>query len=230
VTTPRRAPWAVVGSLVLLGLLAAACGSGTPKASAHKSSRPRSTTSTTSTTTTNPTTTTGPAPTTTSSLPKKTALTVVPNIIGLKIAPARAALLANHLSIVYLNSACGNGSVASQSVVDALALPGPGPNVAVGATPLAPGTQIPVRTRIGIQWSGCFGGGTTVPNVVGLLFDAARQAVVRAGLTWTCQDQGTTTTIPHNKTVLSQNPPPGLPEEAGANVAFVMEKCPAAGP
>jgi beta-lactam-binding protein with PASTA domain len=68
-----------------------------------------------------------------------------------------------------------------------------------------------------------------VPNVVGLKFGVARQTIVGVGLTWTCQTQGTTT-IPHSTTVLAQNPPPGTPEAAGSTVAFVMERCPAAGP
>jgi hypothetical protein len=229
VRLPKRVRWAVFGALLALGLSTAACSSGGPTRS---TSAKKHATTTTTTTTTTPPTTTAPAPTTTStSQPKGPVLIAVPNVIGLKIAPARAALKAADLRPVALNTPCNRGTTASQSVVDSLALPGAAPNFAVGARPLSPGSDVPKRTRIGIQWSGCFGGGTTVPNVVGLKFVAARQAILHAGLVWTCQDQGSpTTTIPHSTTVLSQSPAPGTREVAGAKVAFVMVKCPASSP
>ena len=41
--------------------------------------------------------------------------------------------------------------------------------------PVSPGTTVAPRTRIGITWSGCYGNGSSVPNVVGLTFAAAHQ-------------------------------------------------------
>jgi hypothetical protein len=162
--------------------------------------------------------------------PKQPVLAVVPNVIGLRIAAAQDALTGAHLRPVSLNRACSKGTLASQSVVDSLALPGPAPNFALGARPLAPGSYVPAHTLVGMAWSGCFGGGTAVPEVVGLTFGAARQSVVRAGLTWTCQDQSTTTTVPLNRTVVSQSPATGTPEVAGALVTFVMARCPSTSP
>ena len=135
-----------------------------------------------------------------------------------------------NLRIVGLNPACNKGTLASQSVVDSLSLAGPAPNYALGARPLAAGTYVPARTLVAIAWSGCFGGGTAVPDVVGLTFGAARRDIVRAGLTWSCQEQSATTTVPHSTTVVSQNPAPGTAEAAGALVTFVMARCPATSP
>jgi hypothetical protein len=229
-TRGGRGRWTVPGIALALGLVLAACSSGAPRTTSSKvPPRPPTTTSTTTTTTVPPTTVPPPA-TTPTSHPKGPVLAVVPNVIGLKITPARNALRAVNLRIVGLNRACNKGTLASQSVVDSLSLASPAPNFAVGARPLAPGTYVRAHTLVGIAWSGCFGGGTAVPNVVGLTFGAARHAVLRAGLTWSCQDESTTTTIPHGTTVVSQQPAPGTPEAAGALVTFVMASCPASGP
>ena len=80
-----------------------------------------------------------------------------PNVIGLKIAAAHTALRAVGLSTVALNTACNKGTLASQSVVSSLSLPGKAPDPRVGAVPLAPGTVVPPGTRVGITWSGCYG-------------------------------------------------------------------------
>ena len=89
-------------------------------------------------------------------------------MIGLKIAAARAALRAAGFPSVSLNTPCNKGTLASQSVVASLAIPGKAPDVRVGATPLSPGAAAPAGTRIGIIWSGCFGDASEVPAVVGL--------------------------------------------------------------
>ena len=49
---------------------------------------------------------------------------VVPNVIGLKIAASRAALRAAGFPTVSLNTPCNKGTLASQSVVASLAIPG----------------------------------------------------------------------------------------------------------
>jgi PASTA domain len=221
----------VPATLVTLGFALASCSSGAaPKDAGPKVPvRSTTTTSTTTTTTTPPTTVPPPAPTPTTH-PKGPVLAVVPNVIGLRITVGRNALRAVNLRVVSLNAACNKGTLTSQSVVDSLSLPGPAPNFALGARPLAPGSYVPARTLVGITWSGCFAGGTTVPDVVGSTFGTARHDIVRAGLTWACQNQSTTTTVPHGTTVVSQNPAAGTPEGAGALVTFVMARCPATGP
>jgi hypothetical protein len=225
-----RGRWKVPGTLLALGLVMAACSSSAPKAALPKVPVRSTTTTSTTTTTTAPPTTVPPPAATPTTHPKSPVLAVVPNVTGLKIAAARNELRAVNLRIVSLNPACNRGTLASQSVVDSLALAGPAPNFALGARPLAPGSYVPARTLVGIAWSGCFGGGTAVPDVVGSTFSAARHAIVRAGLTWACQNQSTTTTVPHGTTVVSQNPAAGTPEAAGALVTFVMARCPATGP
>jgi beta-lactam-binding protein with PASTA domain len=156
-------------------------------------------------------------------------LVALPNVIGQRIAPARAGLRAANLRVVYLTRSCNRGTLASQSVVIALGLPGPAPNYAVGARQLTPGDLIPKGTVVGIEWSGCFGGGTTVPNIVGQTFGAARSSLHQVGLTWTCSNT-TNTTIPHDNIVLSQSPVPGSAVAANTIVAFVMNHCPAFAP
>src|ERR1700723_976462 len=186
-TRAGRGRWGVPGIVLALGLVLAACSSTPPKTALPKVTvRP---TTTTSTTTTAPPTTVPSPSTSPTTHPKSPVLAVVPNVIGLKITPARNALKSVNLRIVGLNQACNKGTLASQSVVSALSPAAPAPNRAIGARPLAPGTYVPARTLVGIAWSGCFGGGTAVPDVVGLTFSAARQGIVRAGLTWSCQDQ-----------------------------------------
>jgi PASTA domain len=229
-TRAGRGRWTVSGILLALGLVLVACGSSAHKAALPKPTVRSTTTTSTTTTTTAPPTTAAPPATTPTTQPKKVVLAVVPDVIGLRITAARDALTAAHLRPVSLNRACSKGTLASQSVVDSVALPGPAPNFALGARPLAPGSYVPAHALVGMAWSGCFGGGTAVPAVVGLTFGAARQDVVRAGLTWTCQDQSTTTTVPLDRTVLSQNPAAGTPEVAAALVTFVMARCPATSP
>jgi beta-lactam-binding protein with PASTA domain len=230
-----------------LGVVAActlaACGSSP---SANDKAAVRSIPTTTSTTTTVPVTTPTAATTTTGGI-------VVPNVIGLKIAPARDALHASGLPYVGLNVACNRGTLASQSVVASLSVAGKPPTPAVGAVPLSPGATVAPGTRVGITWSGCFGSGSLVPAVVGLTFPAARHALHDAGLTWACYSVGgattttskatttTTTTTPGSTTtsppvtttthrppptVLTQNPPPGGLLRAGSTVALTMHACP----
>ena len=82
----------------------------------------------------------------------------VPNVIGLKIGcrtqrPARRG--ARRRST--LNTPCNKGTLASQSVVSSLAIPGKAPDPSVGAVPLSPGATVATGTPVGITWSGCFG-------------------------------------------------------------------------
>ena len=197
-----------------------------------------------------PTTTTTTATTTTTSTSSATTTTQlgvpVPNVIGLKIGPARAALRAAGFTSLSLNTPCNKGTVASQSVVDSLAIPGKGLDVRAGATALRPGASTPTGTQIGISWSGCFGGASEVPALVGLLFPAARRAIHAVGLTWACfsvspaaattathpakttstKAPGTTTTVTVAPTVLTQSPSANSVLQPGATVTFTMRRCP----
>ncbi len=180
----------------------------------------------------------------------------VPNVIGLRLAAARVALRDVGLPFVDLNERCTKGTLASQSVVDSLALPGKEPTPNVGAVPLEPGSKVPTGSRIGITWSGCFGNAALVPDVVGESFDVARRALTEVGLTWACYSvrrstrstssatststststsSASTTTSVTTPTaaaplprgvVLTQDPQTGGMLRPGATVTLTMRVCP----
>jgi beta-lactam-binding protein with PASTA domain len=231
-----------VAAVSTVGLAAAcalsSCGNSPTK---HAVGNTRTTTTTTKTTTSAPTTSTSSTTSTTTTHPG----VAVPNVIGLKIAAAHAALRQVGLPTVGLNAPCHKGTLASQSVVASLAIPGKAPTKGVGAVPLTPGAVVPPGTRIGITWSGCYGDGSAVPAVVGLTFAAARHALHAAGLTWACYSVGratttttahprttsttvaaTTTTVRPTQTVLTQSPTAGAVLHPGAPVALTMHACP----
>ncbi len=161
------------------------------------------------------TTTTTAAPrTTTSSSVTTTTITggvAVPNVIGLKIDPARYILHAVGFGTVPLNTVCSKGTLASQSVVASLSVPGHAPFYAVGATPLVPGTIRPKNSIVAITWSDCYPNGTSVPAVVGLKFLQATHDLHVVGLTWSCfsmdSDPATTTTTADPTTTTTAPPP-----------------------
>lgn len=219
---------AAAGAAAVLAACAfSSCGSTSP---ADHTNADR----TTLTTTTQP-----PASSTTTSASTTTTTpgVTVPNVIGAKIAAARLALRMAGLPSVALNTPCNKGSLASQSVVSSLAIPGRPPDIRVGAMPLVPGAVEPPGTRIGITWSGCFGDAVTVPAVVGLTFAMARHDLYAAGLTWACYSVGkqatptttTTTTTgaaPPRQTVLTQTPAAGTVLHPGSPVSLTMHACP----
>lgn len=231
---------------LLAACLLASCGNG-PTAAQKKAVRDILTTTTA---------TTVPPTTSTSSTATTQPGVALPNVIGLKIAAARAAFRAAGFPSVSLNTPCNKGTLASQSVVASLATPGKAPDVRVGATPLGPGADVPAGTRIGIIWSGCFGDASEVPAVVGLTFPAARQAIHAVGLTWACFSVGkatttttttthppratttstgaptttaapeTTTTVKVVQTVLTQAPTAHTVVHPGSTVTLTMHHCP----
>jgi beta-lactam-binding protein with PASTA domain len=212
------------------------CGGSSPRAAQKRAVHPIiSTTTTTTSTPAAPTTVTAP----TTTLPQST----VPNVIGLKIAAARATLHAAGFAPVSLNTPCNKGTLASQSVVSSLAIPGKPPDVRVGAVPLSPGTTVPTGTPIGVTWSDCFGDTATVPAVTGLTLAVAKHALHAVGLTWACYsvDVATTTTsgasttshppvatttIRAAQTVLTQAPAAGTALHPGGTVSLTMHHCP----
>jgi hypothetical protein len=227
-----RAALAALALGVGLPAVLSSCGGGP--------SRSVLTTTTTTTTTTITTTTVAPSSTTTTEPG-----VVLPNVVGQKILAARNELHAAGFKTVGLNTPCNKGTLQSQSVVSSLAIPGKAPARAVGAVALAPGAALPAGTLIGINWSGCYGSGSTVPTVVGLAFGPARHALMQAGLTWACFSVGrpattttrataTSTTLPPSttettrpkQTVLTQNPAPGAMVEPGTTVSLTMHACP----
>jgi beta-lactam-binding protein with PASTA domain len=156
---------------------------------------------------------------------------------------------------VPLNAACNKGTLASQSVVASLSLPGKPPDVRVGALPLMPGTPLHKGARVGITWSDCYPKGSAVPLVTGLTFAHAVHLLHLAGLNWACYSVGTptTTTHPHAtttrpstttttttatttttppapltqpQTVLNQGTRAGTTVRAGSVVTLVMHHCP----
>jgi hypothetical protein len=235
---------ALVGTALVTAGLLTSCGNG-PTAAQKKAIRDILTTTTT---TTPPTTSTSSSTTTTQPG------VVVPNVIGLKIAASRVALRAAGFPTVSLNTPCNKGTLASQSVVASLAIPGKPPDVRVGAVPVNAGAAVPPGTRIGINWSGCYGDASEVPAVVGLPFPAARQAIHGVGLTWACFSVGqaptttttrppkttstsdpsttttkapeTTTTVKVVQTVLTQSPAAHTVLHPGATVTLTMHHCP----
>lgn len=128
----------------------------------------------------------------------------VPNVVGMKIALARFYLRTAGFATVPFNAACNKGTLASQSVVASLSLPGKPPNVMVGAQPLVPGTVLAKGARVGITWSGCYPEGSQVPFLIGDTFPGAVHLLHLAGLNWACYSVGgpttTTTTRPTTTT------------------------------
>jgi beta-lactam-binding protein with PASTA domain len=235
---------AALGTAVLAtACLLTSCSNG-PTSAQKKAVRTVLTTTTTST----------PPTTSTSSSTSTQPGVAVPNVIGLKIAAARGALRAAGFPSVSLNTSCNKGTLASQSVVASLASPGKAPDVSVGAVPLQPGVAVSPGTRIGINWSGCYGDASDVPAVVGLSFPAARQAIHAAGLVWACFSVGeapttttthapktrstseasttttlapeTTTTVKVVQVVLTQSPAAHTVLHPGATVTLTMHHCP----
>jgi beta-lactam-binding protein with PASTA domain len=231
---------ALGAAALVVACLLTSCGGSSPTAAQKKAVRgilsTTSTTTTTTTTTVAPTSTAVTAPTT--ARPQIT----VPNVIGLKIAAARAALRAAGFASVSLTTPCNKGTLASQSVVSSRAIPGTAPDVRVGAVPLSPGATVTTGTPIGITWSGCFGDTATVPAVTGLTFASAKHALHAAGLTWACYsvDVATTTTSGASTTshppvtttvkaaqpVVTQTPAAGTVLRPGATVSLTMHHCP----
>jgi hypothetical protein len=118
--------------------------------------------------------------------PTTTAGVVVPDVIGLAPRETRLVLRSLGFALVPFDTPCQKGTTASQSVVTALSVPGPGADPRLGASPLAPGTARPARSRIGVTWSGCYPHGAIVPDVTGLTFDRAVHRLHLAGLDWAC--------------------------------------------
>ena len=228
---------ALAAAVLVAACFLTSCGGSSPTAAQKKAVRGILNTTTT-TTVVAPTSTAVTAPTTTR--PQIT----VPNVIGLKIAAARAALRAAGLAPVSLNTPCNKGTLASQSVVSSLAIPGKAPDVRVGAVPLSPGATVTTGTPIGVTWSGCFGDTATVPPVTGLTFAAAKHALHAVGLTWACYSVDvattttrgasttshppvtTTTTLKAAPTVVVQAPAAGTVLHPGATVSLTMHHCP----
>jgi beta-lactam-binding protein with PASTA domain len=233
-----------------LGVRVAAVGAGALVAACALSSCASSPTAGQKNAVRNILTTTTTAPTTSASSTTTTLAGVaVPDVIGFKIGAARTALRAIGLFTVPLNAACNKGTLASQSVVTSLSVPGKSPDPRVGAVPLAPGAVVAPGTRVGITWSGCYGDASTIPAVVGLTFASAKEALHAVGLTWACYSVGraattTTTTAPDSSTtsstaaavttttvrppgmVLTQSPGAGTVLKPGATVTITMHECP----
>ena len=124
----------------------------------------------------------------------------VPDVIGMKITPARFYLRFAGFLTVPLTVPCNKGTLTSQSIVASLSIPGGPPNWSVGAVPLVPGSTRPKGSFIGITWSGCYPDGAVVPMIAGLSFGAAVKLLHVAGLTWACYSSTTTTVPPRSST------------------------------
>lgn len=183
---------AAIAAPLVAACALASCGSS---ASPARRASSRSTTSSSTTTTT---TTTLPV---TSTTLRSTPGVAVPDVIGLKITPARFFLRVAGFFTVPFNVPCNKGTITSQSVVAALSIPGKAPQLSAGAVPLLPGTVRPMGSFVGITWSGCYPNGSIVPNITGLTFWVAVKLVHVAGLTWACHSVGPTTTTHPTTTI-----------------------------
>ena len=118
----------------------------------------------------------------------------------MKITPAHFYLRGAGFIVINSNAACNRGTLASQSVVVSLSVPHPPP------IPLLPGALRPKGSYVGITWSGCYPGGSVVPTITGQTYGAAVHLLRLAGLTWTCNSVGTTTTT-RAPTITTTRPP-----------------------
>ena len=122
-----------------------------------------------------------------------------------------------------VNQLCSKGSLTSQSVAVSMSVLGPPPS------PITAGQMVPKRTFIAIAWSGCYGKGVTVPDVVGMSWYTAAHAVLAAGgLQRACISQSpysATNRTPGN--VISQSPAAGTNVATGSTVTLTVNICPA---
>lgn len=194
-----------VAVVLLTGAFLVSCGSSAPShrvAEHHVSSTTTTTTSATSTTTTPP----PPSSTTSSTM----AQVAVPNVIGMKIAPARFYVTTAGFRVWPLNPACNKGNIPSQSVVVSLAVPGSA-RLKTNSVPMAPGQLRPKGSYVGINWSGCYPNGAIAPAVTGQTYPAAVMAIRAAGLTWTCKPtRPATTSTSTTRGPQTSEPPQGI--------------------
>ncbi len=106
----------------------------------------------------------------------------------MKITPAHFYLRVAGFLAINSNPACNKGTLTSQSVVVSLSIPSKPP------VPLLPGATRPKGSYVGISWSGCYPGGSVVPNITSQTFGSAVHLLALAGLTWACNSVGPTTT------------------------------------
>ncbi len=236
----QRAQRVGIGAVVLsVGCLMGACGT-TPSSSDADDDTPLAIAPM------GPTTLPSTVPPPTRPSKAATAGVLVPNVIGVKVAPARTALEDLGFVVLSFNIPCRRASPASQSVLASMEVPGKGTDVKTGATPLLPGTSLPAHSSIAVTWSECYPNGTVVPSIVGLTFAKAVRQLHQAGLAWSCfsspKDAGTVATTPDPATtttaaltalsahggnvVQSQGSPAGTVLKAHTPVPIVMHHCP----
>ena len=143
-------------------------------------------------------------------------------VLGQYPSPAHAALNAAHLKFTSLNAVCTKGNLASTSVVGAIELVGP-PMV-----PLNTGSLVPAQSVIAIEWSGCYGKGVVVPNVVGMAWAAAASELQNAGV-----KPGCTSAEPYSSTnseanvgsITAESPAAGTAVAGGSKVYLTQQLC-----
>lgn len=147
----------------------------------------------------------------------------MPDVVGQYVTDVRSALNAVGLRMASVTPLCSKGNLTSQSVAISMSLLGPPPS------PVAAGTLVPKRSFIAIAWSGCYGKGVVVPNVVGVSwFTAAHTVLMAGGLQRACVSQmpySPTNKIPGN--VIAQSPAAGTTVATGSTVTLTVNICPA---
>ncbi len=128
-----------------------------------------------------------------------------------------------------MNPACSKGNLTSESVVLSLVLIGPS-----GSTPLITGSMVPPKSVVGVTWSGCYGKGVVVPEVVGMLWKDGTRAVLQAGgLHWACTvDSSAPKGSPNPKApgmIVAQAPAAGTTVATNTVVTLSADLCPGQG-
>jgi beta-lactam-binding protein with PASTA domain len=219
---------ALLALLFVAGTIAAACSSGSTTAQNRAVAQILASSTTTSTrapVTAAATVPDGPQSdqSTTNDLTTATNQVAVPSVVGQYVTDVRNALTAVGLRITSVNQLCSKGNLTSQSIAVSMGLLGP------PSTPVSAGQMVPKRSFIAITWSGCYGKGVVVPNVVGMSWYTGAHTVLAAGgLQRACISQmpySSTNRTPGN--VISQSPAAGTTVATGSTVTLTVDICPA---
>ena len=167
-------------ALLVVAATATACSSGGTTAQNRAVAEILASSTTTSTrarVTAGATSPSGPQPeqSTTTDPTTATNQVAVPDVVGQYVTDVRNVLSAVGLRITSVNQLCSKGNLTSQSIAVSMGLLGP------PSTPVSAGQMVPKRSFIAITWSGCYGKGVVVPNVVGMSWYTAAHTVLAAG-------------------------------------------------
>jgi beta-lactam-binding protein with PASTA domain len=146
----------------------------------------------------------------------------VPSVVGQYLPAARRALVAAGVRTQNLNTPCNaGGNPQKASVVVSLVLVGT-------IETLTGGEQIPKSSSVGVTWSGCYGKGIVVPNVVGDTWPVGVAAIQSASLVVGCtssQPYGPGNTTPNVGTISAQSVAAGTNVPPKTKVYLTQQLC-----